>query len=318
MICLCCGREMPVDLKNTDNSWHIKCIKKFFGTAMLPQIDISSEKLEELALETVQEGYTVAGVQKKMSLHLSREKEARLTLVNYPTGFILKPQTKEFASLPEFEHLAMRLAEIVGIKTVPHALVRTGESFSYITRRVDRDIFADRVLLYAMEDFCQLSNRLTADKYRGSYESCGRIIKKYSSRLGLDISEFFIRVVFSFVIGNSDMHLKNFSLREIEPRCRKYILSEAYDMLLINVILPEDTEEMALTVNGKKRNIRRKDFVELGKSCGMPDKSIDRIIDKIVSLRDDFLGECEKSFLNKSQIQDTKNLIEERINRIVL
>ena len=106
-----------------------------------------------------------------------------------------------------------------------------------------------------MEDFCQLSYRLTQDKYKGSYEQCGRIIKKYSATPGLDLSELFLRVVGSFVMGNSDMHLKNFSLKETEPGSRNFQLSKAYDMLPVNVIMPEDKEQLALTINGKKRNI---------------------------------------------------------------
>lgn len=156
--------------------------------------------------------------------------------------------------MPEFEDLAMRMAEIAGIQTVPHALMKMNGKYVYITKRIDREIIGKSVSLYAMEDFCQLSNRLTIDKYKGSYENCGKIIKKYSTRLGVDISELFIRVVFSFIIGNSDMHLKNFSLKEIEPGSREFCLSKAYDMLPVNIIMPEDNEQLALTLNGKKRN----------------------------------------------------------------
>ena len=118
------------------------------------------------------EGFTVPGVQKKLSLHLSSDTNARLTIVDYPTGFILKPQTEEYAHMPEYEDLAMRLAELIGIQTVPHALIKMKDEYGYITKRIDRDITQDQIKLYAMEDFCQLSNRLTQDKYKGSYENC--------------------------------------------------------------------------------------------------------------------------------------------------
>ena len=176
--------------------------------------DITKEQLEKLANETVNEGIIIPGVQKKLSLHLSCDMNTRLTIVDYPTGYILKPQTEEFKNMPEFEDLAMRLAEIMGIQTVPHALIKMNGEYAYITKRIDRDITGEKIRLYAMEDFCQLSRRLTQDKYRGSYENCGRIIKKYSEIPGVDLSELFLRVVGSFVMGNSDMHLKNFSLRE--------------------------------------------------------------------------------------------------------
>ena len=215
-------------------------------TEEMPFLDITKEQLERLANETVNEGLTVPGVQKKLSLHLSSDTNARLTIVDYPTGYILKPQTEEFDYMPEFEDLAMRLAELMGIQTVPHALIKINDEYAYITKRVDRDIEKNEIKLYAMEDFCQLSNRLTQDKYKGSYENCGRIIKKYSITPGLDLSELYLRVVGSFIIGNSDMHLKNFSLRETEPGNRRFQLSNAYDMLPVNVIMPEDKEQMAL------------------------------------------------------------------------
>jgi len=263
MKCLYCGMQISDHASADEKSWcwHKKCIKDFFHVKDMPVLDITKEQLEKLANETVNEGITIPGVQKKLSLHLSCDMNARLTIVDYPTGYILKPQTEEFKNMPEFEDLAMRLAEIMGIQTVPHALIKMNGEYAYITKRIDRDITGEKIRLYAMEDFCQLSRRLTQDKYRGSYENCGRIIKKYSEIPGVDLSELFLRVVGSFVMGNSDMHLKNFSLRETEPGNRKFHLSKAYDMLPVNVIMPEDQEQLALTINGKKRNIHRKNFL---------------------------------------------------------
>ncbi len=278
----------------------------------MPVLEVSERQLAELANAAVKQGLTVPGVQKKLSLHLSGDANARLTIVDYPTGYILKPQTEEYGSLPEFEDLAMRLAEMAGIQTVPHALIKMNEEYAYITRRIDRDIKNDVVCLYAMEDFCQLSNRLTQDKYKGSYENCGRIIRKYSSRPGLDLSELFLRVAFSFIIGNSDMHLKNFSLREIEPANRNYCLSRAYDMLPINIIMPEDEEQLALTLNGKKRNIRRKDFVKFAENCSISVKSANAMLKKLYSLREDFLTQCEHSYLSDELKIKTKELILQR------
>ena len=118
MKCLCCGKLIKenAETQEKENAWHNKCIKSFFGTKNMPIIDISEEQLEELADATVNKGLTVPGVQKKLLLHLSAEKDARLTIVNYPTGYIIKPQSEEYDSLPEFEDLAMRLAEIAGIQ----------------------------------------------------------------------------------------------------------------------------------------------------------------------------------------------------------
>lgn len=318
MKCLCCGKNInenaPMEEKNS--CWHKRCVKSFFNTQKLPLLDISEEQLEHLANTTVNKGLTVPGVQKKLSLHLSQDTETRLTIIDYPTGYILKPQTEDFDFLPEFEDLAMRMAEIAGIKTVPHALMKMNKTYVYITKRIDRDIFPVSIHLYAMEDFCQLSNRLTQDKYKGSYESCGRIIQKYSSYPGLDLSELFMRVVFSFIIGNSDMHLKNFSLRETEPASRLFRLSSAYDMLPVNIIMPEDTEQLALTLNGKKRNIHKKDFYLFAEKCGIQKKSAEKMIKKLCSQKEKFLAQCDESYLPSKFRENLKILIEERIKTL--
>ncbi len=318
MKCLYCGKEINhiATSEEKENCWHNKCIRKFFGTKTMPRLDVSEEQLEQLANETVSRGLTVPGVQKKLSLHLSEDKETRLTIVDYPTGYILKPQTKEFDALPEFEDLAMRLAETAGIKTVPHALIKMNGNCAYITKRIDRNITEDGVKMYAMEDFCQLSNRLTQDKYRGSYESCVRIIKKYSIHSGLDLTELFLRIVFSFIIGNSDMHLKNFSIREMEPAERNYCLSSAYDMLPVNIIMPEDEEQLALTLNGKKRNIRKKDFKIFAEQCEINEKSAVKMMNKLCSLQDKFLMQCEESYLSDKWKEQTRDLIKKRIEII--
>ena len=315
MKCLYCGMQISDHASAVEKSWcwHKKCIKDFFHVKDMPVLDITKEQLEKLANETVNEGITIPGVQKKLSLHLSCDMNARLTIVDYPTGYILKPQTEEFKNMPEFEDLAMRLAEIMGIQTVPHALIKMNGEYAYITKRIDRDITGEKIRLYAMEDFCQLSRRLTQDKYRGSYENCGRIIKKYSEIPGVDLSELFLRVVGSFVMGNSDMHLKNFSLRETEPGNRKFHLSKAYDMLPVNVIMSEDQEQLALTINRKKRNIHRKEFLILAESCGLMPKVAEHIIAIVGGLMEKFLKQVDEAYLSENQKEKVKELIVERI-----
>jgi len=167
--------------------------------------------------------------------------------------------------------------------------------------------------MLAMEDFCQLDGRLTEDKYRGSYERCGKIISKYSARPGLDLSELYIRVIFSFAIGNSDMHLKNFSLIETSPGSCEYVLSAAYDMLSTNVVLPADPEQFALTMHGKKQNIRRNDFLRFGEAIGLPKKSAEKIIEKFVAHKEGYIEMCKNSYLTDDMKECMEQLIHERI-----
>lgn len=307
--CLCCGKELRTE---TAHGWHTACVKAFFGTTKFPDIDVSKEVLNQIAIDNTSKGFTVPGVQKKLSLHLSREDTPRLTLVNYPTGYILKPQTDEYAALPEMEYLVMQMAEVSGIKTVPHALLRLTSqenAFAYITKRIDR---ADGQML-AMEDFCQLDGRLTEDKYRGSYERCGKIIKTHSMNDGLDLAQLFFRVVFSFAVGNSDMHLKNFSLIETEEGSGVYVLSAAYDMLSTNVVIPSDKEELALTINGKKQNISRKDFIVFADTIGISERSAEKMIEKIIKLKDKYISMCRDSYMPEQMRESLENLIEQRI-----
>ena len=310
MNCLCCGKPLH---EPNETGWHIACIKRFFGTESLPEIEIDDKTLNLLADETTNRGFTVPGVQKKLSLHLvSGGNKSRLTLVNYPTGYILKPQVAEFEALPESEHLIMSMADKAGISTVPHALIKGDTGLAYITKRVDRNIGKNKVEMLAMEDFCQLDLRLTEDKYRGSYERCAKIIKQHSSRVGIDMAEFFIRLIFCFIVGNSDMHLKNFSLIETAEGSSEYVLSPAYDLLPVNVILPSDTEQFALAMNGKKTNIRKGDFLKFADACEISRITAERLIESIVKITPKLIDMCNESLLTEEMKERLKKLIVDR------
>lgn len=325
MNCLCCGKTIPenASAQIRQSQWHTSCVRKFFGTATLPELDISEESLTRIALENTGKGFTIPGVQKKMSLHLTSEEGVpRLTLVNYPTGYILKPQAEPYEALPEAEHLVMAMARKTGIATVPFALIKmTGDKAgtAYITKRIDRVLPTKKapvLKMLAMEDFCQLEERLTENKYQGSYERCAKVISRYSSQPGLDLSELFLRVVFSFAVGNSDMHLKNFSLIETSPGSACYTLSAAYDMLPVNVILPEDTEQMALTINGKKRSLRRNDFLRFAEVSGISRDAAVKMISRVLSMENTYLEMCRTSLLPEQMKDRFCMLITERENAL--
>ena len=316
MNCLCCGK--PLTGPEEQTGWHKRCIKRFFGTESLPRIEINEEVLKELAAESTRRGYTVPGVQKKLSLHLLLDHEnPRLTLVNYPTGYILKPQVADFAALPEAEHLVMSMADVSGISTVPHALIHGGQGYAYITKRADRIITKKTMKTLAMEDFCQLDLRLTQDKYRGSYERCVKVIDRYSARKGLDRTELFMRLVFSFLVGNSDMHLKNFSLIETKPASDNYVLSPAYDLVPVNVILPEDKEEFALAMNGRKANLRRKDFMVFADECGVSRAAAEKMMDKLASMQETYLAMIQASLLPQDLKDRFARLLVDRTRRLL-
>lgn len=320
MKCLCCNKEITAESADARSGWHRKCAKRFFDSDLVPELKISDEELARLTNETVSKGFTVPGVQKKLSIHLSKspDREMRITLVDHPTGFILKPQAYEYDNLPELEHLTMSLAELAGIKVAEHGLIHIGEKqqLAYITKRTDRIKTKEGYRCLAMEDFCQLSGKLTRDKYRSSYERAAEVLMKHSATPGLDGSELFMRLVFCFITGNSDMHLKNFSLMESQPGSREYTLSPAYDLLPVNLVLPEDKEETALTLAGRKAKLRRRDFLQLAPRLGLSDKTDGRLMDHVLSKKDEMINTIEEADFLGDIKYEFAELIKARAERL--
>ena len=233
----------------------------------------------------------------------------RLTIVGVMGHYILKPQTERFERLPEIEDLTMHLAEIVRIQTVPHALIRFQDGeLNYITKRIDRTADGRKL---AMEDMCQLAGRLTEQKYQGSYEMIARLIMQYSSVARLDLVSFWQQVVFSWIVGNADMHLKNFSL--YSERVGKYVLTPTYDQVSTAIVMPEDTEELALYLNGFKRKLMRTDFLQAMEATGVSGQMAERILDYFSDFVNKWFTCIDESFVSDEQKTLLKELIERRL-----
>ena len=296
MNCLYCYKP----LADGEVDYHKSCARKIFESTTVPVLPYTRANIKELAREIVSASTTVTGVQAKLSLDITRGhagEPQRFTIVGLWGRFILKPQTDRFANLPENEDLTMHLAEAAGIKTVPHSLIRFADGeLCYITRRVDRTKNGDKI---AMEDMCQLSERLTEDKYKGSYERIAKLIKQYSAAPLLDVVNFWEVVVFSWLTGNADMHLKNFSLYRPADN---YMLTPAYDLLSTSIVMPEDEEELALTLNGKKKKIKRADFEKAMLDSGMDEKAIEKLFKKFAKTLPKWYALIEESFLPKDMM----------------
>lgn len=308
--CLYCYKP----LNNGEVDYHKGCARKIFESTSIPQLPYTRSNIKELAREIVTASTTVTGIQAKLSLDISRgskNEPQRFTIVGLWGRFILKPQTDRFANLPENEDLTMHLAEAAGIKTVPHSLIRFADGeLCYITRRIDRTKKGDKI---AMEDMCQLSERLTEDKYKGSYERIVKLIRKYSSAPLLDVVNFWEVVVFSWLTGNADMHLKNFSL--FKPSV-SYILTPAYDLLSTSIVMPEDEEELALTLNGKKKKIKREDFEKAMLDSGMDEKAISNMFKKFEKVTSRWYAIISESFLPPKQGEKYRQHIEKMVTKL--
>jgi serine/threonine-protein kinase HipA len=309
--CLYCYAE----LADEKEDFHRGCSKKMFGTPIPPELPFTEDQMLQLAEKVVKSHTTVTGVQPKLSLHIEKiskkDEPQRFTIVGLWGGYILKPPTSRFRSLPELEDLTMHLAGLSSIEVVPHSLIRLQSGkLSYITRRIDRTPGSK----IHMEDMCQLTERMTEQKYHGSYEQIAKAIIEYSVNPGLDLINFFEQVLFSFLTGNSDMHLKNYSLIDIPGT--GYVLSPAYDMIASNLVVEGDEEELALTLNGKKKKIKKRDFLEAIKRFNIDAKAIENIFKKFensVGKWNDIIG---ISFLPADMKKSFQDLIRGRYDRI--
>lgn len=311
--CLCCYKE----LTDGEQDFHKSCSKKLFGTRTVPELPYTRSNLTDLAKEVIRSQTTLTGVQAKLSLDIinhGRAKEPqRFTIVGLWGRFILKPQTDRYPYLPEVEDLTMHLAEVAKIDVVPHSLIRFADGeLCYITRRIDRTSTGEKL---PMEDMCQLTERLTEHKYKGSYEQIAKAIQRFSSVPKLNLVNYWEQVLFSWITGNADMHLKNFSL--YSKQRGKYQLTPAYDMLSTALVLPEDTEELALTLNAKKRKLKRSDFELAMKSSDLDDKVIENIFNKFIKAKDKWEAFIDNSFLPDEMNKEYKAIINSRLSKLL-
>ena len=309
--CLYCYKE----LENGEKDFHKGCSKKIFGSPDVPELPYTHNDLTDLAKEIIRSQTTLTGVQAKLSLDLkkkTKDSPQRFTIVGLWGRYILKPQTDSFPNLPELEDLTMHLAELAKIDVVPHSLVRFADGkLCYITRRIDRTPTGQKL---AMEDMCQLTERLTEYKYKGSYEQIAKVIERFSSVPQLDLIRFWEQVIFSWLTGNADMHLKNFSLYSRVPG--QYELTPAYDMLSTALVMPDDYEELALTLNGKKRKLKRQDFEIVMKASGLEEKVISNIFKKFLKHEEGWMRYIDISFLHSAMKIAYKMLIHSRVQKI--
>lgn len=306
MRCLCCYEEII----DEDGVWHKACVRRFFGVAAMPSIDLSESGISDLVSKQLGFKRSVTGVQKKISPVFKYEKGvSRLTVTGRSNQHIVKPDTDKYPNIAECEFTVMHLANAAGIRTPLFGLINMPNGRrAYITRRMDRGIKCK----IHMEDFAQLSGRGTEYKYNSSYEKCLKIIERYSTHKTYDSIEFIYRLMFSYITLNSDMHLKNFSFLEDELGTR---LSPAYDLLPVQLIFNDD-EETALSLNGKKTKLRLKDFIELGANAKISKKVIVSLANKLIALKDKFIDEIKISLLTDEEKEKFISTMSERLDRL--
>lgn len=296
--------------------FHKDCSLKFFGTSLPPSIAYSLNQMDELAKNIVERSVTIPGVQAKISMSLVKEmtgkSDTRLTVIGALGGqYIFKPPSDQFPEMPENEHVTMRIAETFGIRVVPSSLIRlaSGER-SYLTKRIDRTAAGEKI---HMIDMFQIIEAF--DKYKSSMEKVGKALDSYSENTFLDKIFYFELALFSFLIGNNDMHLKNFSMIQSPSG---WVLSPAYDLLNASIVNPGDKEELALTLLGRKKKLKREHFEEFGEGLGLTDRQIQGVFKRFVKSYPKAKEWIDRSFLSNEMKMAYKDLIDLRYKQIGL
>ncbi len=304
-------------LTNSASDFHEVCNKKFFGQLSTPLLAYDLNDLKGLAKAIIQSQMAVTGVQAKLSLSLHRKEEKnlvkKLTIVGLYGDYILKPPSDQYPELPELESATMHMADVCGRAAVPQSIMKLQDgTVCYVTKRVDR---TKNTKLH-MEDMCQLSERQPEDKYKGSHEQVAKLLLKYSSTALLDVSNFYEQVLFSFFTGNADMHLKNFSL--LEKASGGLSLCPAYDLVPTALVNPADKEELALSLNAKKRKLHYTDFLSAYLRGGLSKKVLDNSLELFKYCKPEMEAILERSFVSGKMKKNYLELLNKRFRQLDL
>ena len=252
---------------------------------------------------------SISGVQPKLSVIHHRRKH-QLIVVEKGGLYILKPPTERFELLPENENLCMNIASVYGIEVPTHGLLPLQDDrMAYVVKRFDRLEDGSKL---QQEDFQQLLQ--TDDKYAGSYERIANCIKKYSNVPGLDLVRLFERALLFYALGNGDAHLKNFSL--IRQEEVGYQLSPAYDIVNSRLVLPEERDDMCLSLQGKKNRLTRADFTGVSEHFGLNRKQSDNSLARLNELKPTIENMIAESFLNQRLKDRFLEIFKVRMDRI--
>ena len=275
------------------------------------ELTAAEQRMEAIALVGKM---SVQGVQPKLSAQL-KVKEGCFEIVDQFGHYILKPQSEYYPELPENEALTMSLAAMTGIEVPVHGLVYSKDhSMTYFVKRFDRTGHRKKI---ALEDFSQLLGFNRYTKYDSSMEKVAEVVMRFCSFPKIELVKLFKRTLFNFLIGNEDMHLKNFSLI---TRDKKVMLSPAYDLLNSTIAQKNAKEEMALPLKGKKNNIKENDLVEYfaKERLGLNQAIISEIMLEIQAIIPEWRERINASFLSKSMREKYLGLLDERGRRLKL
>jgi serine/threonine-protein kinase HipA len=304
--CLSC-HVLETESKLSDG-YHPRCARRLFGTTRPPGVPFRATDVTREAQKMVGK-MSISGVQPKLSVIHDPIKH-QVLVVERGGLYILKPQTERFESIPENENLCMNIASTFGIEVPPHGLLPLLDgSLVYLVKRFDRLEDGSKL---QQEDFQQLLQ--IDDKYDGSYERIANYIKEHSSVPVLDLIRLFERALLFYTLGNGDAHLRNFSLLRSEEI--GYQLSPAYDIVNSRLVLPEEQEEVCLSLQGKKNRLSGRDFFRLAEHFGLTRKQADNSLVRLHDLKSTIEAMIRGSLLRSDLREDFFEIFRDRMTRL--
>lgn len=252
---------------------------------------------------------SIQGVQPKLSAILNI-KDEKFTLVDKGGKYILKPQHDLYSQMPENEDLTMRLADEIGLEIPLHGLLWSKDNtFTYFIKRFDRKGQNDKV---PVEDFAQLAGLNRDTKYDYSMERIVKLIDAYCTFPAIEKIKLFKLVIFNYLIGNEDSHLKNFSIITYDNLVR---LSPGYDLVNSTIELKQQDEEIALPLEGKKKRLTRNILIDYFgmERCELTSKSVEKVLETISSAIPKWKTLIDISFLSKEMKGKYRDLLDVRL-----
>lgn len=286
-----------------------KTLRAMFGKPILPTIAIASDQIS-LEAQKLAGKLSISGVQPKLSLRLVGNE---LIPVSRDGQFILKPQTQEFAQLPQNEYLCMMMGQRFALRVAPCLLLELADGTpAYLVKRFDRFKKGRLVEKLACEDMHQILGG--PDKYDGSHEQIANVIRKHCTFAPLELQRLFELTLFNFAIGNGDAHRKNFSLLISEDGT--IALSPTYDLVSSRLAIPVEHDELALTLNGKRSRLQRADFLSFAAYCGIAPEYAQRKLADLQVLHDTYSEMIVISQLSSDQRENLRRIVAERLGRL--
>lgn len=299
--CLCCQKPLE-----GEDRYHPRCLTKLFGTTRPPTIPFRVADMPSL-VKKAEGRISISGVQMKVSVRLNTDKH-RLESVSTGGTHILKPEPERFPQIPQNENLCMNIAEEIGLRVPPHGLFAMSDGqLCYVVKRFDRTDDGEKIPNETMFQILGSTN-----KYEGSLEQIGKAIRAHAANIGLDSTDFFERVILCFLIGNGDMHLKNWALL---GHGKAIGLAPVYDYVSSRLYI-DNEEDSALMINAKKNKLKRSDFEALANYLKIDPKATANIFDKFSKAREKLREMAISSELRSNLRLDLAKIIASRSKRL--